>query len=178
MTDQGPRMANLLIEGILPDDVTTESHQVFWRSLLFKEYFEKGTSLNGKTLTLPLRNSFAFDIKGKLSWNLAPNSNWTIKPAQTEIVLQPQEEKTLRFMIYRAKPDKKLRKAQARHPLQRRRQETRSRYASGDSLGKIEGKLSHRNGHLNKMKIVPIIAGNGSEPLNRSNSTSNKLYKN
>jgi len=46
MTDQGPRMANVLVDGILPDDIATESHQVFWRTLLFEEYFEKGTSLN------------------------------------------------------------------------------------------------------------------------------------
>ena len=111
MTDQGPRMANILVDGILPDDVATESHQVFWRSLLFEEYFERGTSLNGKTLTLPLRNSFDFEIKGKLSWKLAPNSNWAIKPAVTEVVLQPEGEKTLRFTIYRAKPGKKLSKA-------------------------------------------------------------------
>ncbi len=111
MTDQGPRMANLLVDGILSDDVATESHQVFWRSLLFEEYFEKGISLNGKTLTLPLRNSFDFEIKGKLSWKLAPNSNWAIKPAVTEVVLQPEEEKTLRFTIHRAKPGKKLSKA-------------------------------------------------------------------
>ena len=111
MTDQGPRMANLLVDGILPDDVTTESHQVFWRSLLFDEYFEKGTTLNEKTLTLPLHNSFAFEIKGKLSWHLPANSNWEIKPAGTEIVLQPEEEKTLRFTIQRARSDKKLNKA-------------------------------------------------------------------
>ena len=111
MTDQGPRMANLLVDGILPDDIATESHQVFWRSLLFEEYFEKGTSLNEKTLTLPLRNSFEFEIKGKLSWKLAPNSNWAIKPEASEVVLQPEQEKTFRFTILRTKPDKKLSKA-------------------------------------------------------------------
>jgi len=111
MTDQGPRMANLLVDGILPDDIATESHQVFWRSLLFEEYFEKGTSLNEKTLTLPLHNSFEFEIKGKLSWKLAPNSNWAIKPEASEVVLQPEQEKTFRFTILRTKPDKKLSKA-------------------------------------------------------------------
>ena len=97
MTDQGPRMANLLVDGILPDDIATESHQVFWRSLLFEEYFEKGTSLNEKTLTLPLRNSFTFQIKGKLFWKLAPKSNWAVKPEASEVVLKPEQEKTLRF---------------------------------------------------------------------------------
>ena len=61
--------------------------------------------------TLIRRLSFDFEIKGKLSWKLAPNSNWAIKPAMEEVVLQPEEEKTLRFTIYRATPDKKLSKA-------------------------------------------------------------------
>ena len=30
MTDN-PRMANLSIDGIMKDDVTTESHQIFWQ---------------------------------------------------------------------------------------------------------------------------------------------------
>ena len=34
-------MANLLVDGILPENITTESHQIFWRSLLFDEYYEK-----------------------------------------------------------------------------------------------------------------------------------------
>jgi len=52
MTDLGPRMANILVDGILPDDVATESQHVFWRSLLFEEYFEKGTRLHDKKLDL------------------------------------------------------------------------------------------------------------------------------
>ena len=43
MTDEGPKMANLAIEGIMKDDVTTESHQKFWRSLVFEEHFQGQT---------------------------------------------------------------------------------------------------------------------------------------
>ena len=76
MTDQGPRMANLAIEGIMKDDVTTESHQKFWRSLVFEEHFPKGADLNGETLTLPLSNPFAFEIKGKLSGSIHSPPIW------------------------------------------------------------------------------------------------------
>jgi hypothetical protein len=34
-------MANLSLDGIMTDDVTTESHQKFWRSLVFEEFFPR-----------------------------------------------------------------------------------------------------------------------------------------
>ena len=67
---------------------------------------------------------------------------------------------------------------QARPKLQGRRQETRFEHAARDSLGKIEGKLSHKNGHLNKMKKVLIIVGDASETLKHFIGASNKLNKN
>lgn len=110
MTDQGPRMANLLVDGILPENITTESHQIFWRSLLFDEYYEKGTNLNGKTLTLPIRNSFSYDIKGEMNWSQTPNSQWLVKPSAIELVLKPGEEKTVQFKISRATNSKQLKR--------------------------------------------------------------------
>ena len=85
MTDEGPRMANLSLDGIMKDGVTTESHQKFWRSLVFEEYFPKGTNLEGKKLTLPLRNAFDFEIKGRLSWIVPPSSPWEVKGYSDEI---------------------------------------------------------------------------------------------
>ena len=111
MTDQGPRMANLLVDGILPENITTESHQIFWRSLLFDEYYEKGTNLHGKTLTLPIRNSFSYDIKGEMNWSQTTNSQWLVKPTAIELVLKPGEEKTVQFKISRATNSKQLKRA-------------------------------------------------------------------
>ena len=110
MTDEGPRMANLSLDGIMKDDVTTESHQKFWRSLVFEEYFPKGTNLGGKKLTLPLRNAFDFEIKGRLSWIIPPASPWEVKGGSDEIfTMAPGEEKSPSFTIHRKKNGKKSR---------------------------------------------------------------------
>ena len=107
MTDEGPKMANLAIEGIMKDDVTTESHQKFWRSLVFEEHFPKGTDLNGETLTLPLSNPFDFQIKGKLSWVNPFSSNLEVSPAEGQIFsLDPGEKKSTVFTI-RGKGERK-----------------------------------------------------------------------
>ena len=42
MSDEGPRMVNLSLDGIMKDDVTTENHQKFWRSLVFRRVFSEG----------------------------------------------------------------------------------------------------------------------------------------
>ena len=99
MTEKGPRLANLRIDGILPDDVTTEAHQQFWRSLAFEEYFSDRSSLDGKLLTLSLRNFFDFEIKGNLNWQMPGDSTLTVSPAMTEMNLKAGEERTVKFTI-------------------------------------------------------------------------------
>ena len=99
MTDKGPRMANLLIDGILADDVTTEAHQQFWRSLAFEEYFNDRSALDGKLLTLQLRNFFDFEIQGKLQWITPKGSSLKVSAALTEISLQAGEERIVKFTM-------------------------------------------------------------------------------
>lgn len=112
MTDEGPRMANLSLDGIMKDDVTTESHQKFWRSLVFEEYFPKGTNLDGKKLTLPLSNAFDFEIKGRLSWIIPPASPWEVKGGTDDIfTMAPGDEKRPSFIIHRKTDGKKSRPA-------------------------------------------------------------------
>tara|TARA_X000000950_G_scaffold270516_1_gene350405 strand:- start:577 stop:978 length:402 start_codon:yes stop_codon:yes gene_type:complete len=103
-------MANLAIEGIMKDDVTTESHQKFWRGLVFEEHFPQGTDLNGETLTLPLRNPFAYEIKGKLSWINPFSSKLEVSPAEGEIfTLAPGENRSSVFTILGKGEKKKVR---------------------------------------------------------------------
>ncbi len=99
MTEKGPRLVNLLIDGILPDDVSTEAHQTFWRSLAFEEYFDDRSALDGKKLTLQLRNPFDFEIAGSLHWQLPKNANLKVRPALAEVHLKPEEEKILEFTM-------------------------------------------------------------------------------
>jgi hypothetical protein len=101
MTDQGPQLANLRLDGILEDDVSTENHQKFWRSLAFEEYFSDGPLLEGKELTLPIRNYFDFEIQGTLQWNLPNKSAWKITPENAEVILKPNAEKIMKFKISR-----------------------------------------------------------------------------
>ena len=105
MTDKGPRMANLSIDGIMKDDVTTESHQIFWRSLVFEEYFKRETSLHGKSLTLILVNPFDFQINGRLTWVSPKSTNLEISPAVRNILLDPgaKEEIIFNFLSHNEK---------------------------------------------------------------------------
>ncbi|MED5585523.1 MAG: metallophosphoesterase [Verrucomicrobiota bacterium] len=99
MTDKGPRLANLLIDGILADDVTTEAHQQFWRSLAFEEFFDDRLALDGKNLTLHLRNFFDFEIEGRLQWKMPKGSTLKLQPVMTEVSLKPGEEAKLKFAM-------------------------------------------------------------------------------
>tara|TARA_B100002019_G_scaffold144326_1_gene124431 strand:+ start:1249 stop:2517 length:1269 start_codon:yes stop_codon:yes gene_type:complete len=99
MTDKGPRMANLSIDGIMKEDVTTESHQIFWRSLVFEEYFKRETRLNGKSLTLILANPFDFNIKGRLTWVSPKSTNLEIYPKVMNISLEPDAKEEIVFNI-------------------------------------------------------------------------------
>ena len=99
MTDKGPRMANLTIDGIMKDDVTTESHQIFWRSLVFEEYFKRQTKLDGKSLTLILANPFDFHIDGRLNWISPKSANLVISPTARNISLDPGAKEKIVFNI-------------------------------------------------------------------------------
>ena len=107
MTEAGPIMANLAIDGIMKDDVTTENHQKFWRSLEFEEYFKKGTDLNGKEISLILSNPFDFEIDGRLAWVRPNSSSWEIKPVAVNLSLSPGSEKKWVFQIDRLEDAKR-----------------------------------------------------------------------
>jgi len=126
MTDEGPRMANLSIDGIMKDDVTTESHQKFWRSLVFEEYFKREAKLDGKSLTLLLNNPFDFEISGRLTWINPKSTSLEISPAVKNVSLSPNAEEEVVFRIqgdndkknnYRLMPKLEVRFKAEGHPL-------------------------------------------------------------
>ena len=99
MTDDGPRMMNLTLDGMLEEDVTTEAHQKFWRGLKFTGNFGMTYPFKEKTLTLPLESSFEGTVSGRLSWLLPNNDNWTVSPRRMEVELGPGEKKEIRFTV-------------------------------------------------------------------------------
>jgi 3',5'-cyclic AMP phosphodiesterase CpdA len=99
MTDKGPRMMNLTLDGMLEEDVTTEAHQKFWRGLKFTESFQMTYPFKEQVVTLPLESSFEGTVSGRLSWLLPGNDNWTVSPRRMAVELGPGEKKEIQFTV-------------------------------------------------------------------------------
>ena len=99
MTDEGPRMMNLTLDGMLADDVTTEADQKFWRSLKFTENFRETFPFQDKVLTLPLENPLDSPLAGQFSWVLPVSDHWKVSPRRVSVQLAPGEKKELQFTV-------------------------------------------------------------------------------
>ena len=99
MTDQGPRMMNLTLDGMLEEDVTTEAHQKFWRGLRFSGNFEQTYPFKEQEITLPLSSSFKGPVSGRLEWILHGNDNWTVSPRRMTLNLAPGQKTQARFTL-------------------------------------------------------------------------------
>jgi len=99
MTDAGPRMMNLTLDGMLAEDVTTEAHQTFWRGLRFAGNFDQTYPFTNQVVTLPLKSSFAGPLSGRVQWLLPASDNWTVSPTRAEVQLAPGEQTELKFTL-------------------------------------------------------------------------------
>lgn len=99
MTDQGPRMMNLTLDGMLEDDITTEAHQKFWRGLRFSEDFRQTYPFENQVVTLPVENLFKGTLSGRLSWLLPATDNWKVSPRRVQIDLEPGEQRQIQFTL-------------------------------------------------------------------------------
>jgi len=99
MTDAGPRMLNLTLDGMLAEDVTTEAHQTFWRGLRLTGDFDQSYPFTNQVVTLPLKNSFKGLLSGRVQWLLPASDNWEIQPTRTEVNLKPGEIIELEFTM-------------------------------------------------------------------------------
>ena len=99
MTDEGPRMMNLTLDGMLAEDATTEAQQKFWRGLQFSENFRETYPFEDKEVTLVLENPLETALSGRLSWMLPVTDHWTVKPRRLAVNLEPGEKKEIRFEV-------------------------------------------------------------------------------
>ncbi len=97
MSDKGPRMINLTLDGMLPDDASTEAKQKFWRSIRFEENFTQTYPFENQTLTLSLENPLDTPLTAKFLWLLPATDHWTVSPRRDQIELQPGEKQQLTF---------------------------------------------------------------------------------
>jgi hypothetical protein len=92
-------MMNLTLDGMLPEDVTTEADQKFWRGLKFSENFRETFPFRNKTLTLPLSNPLETPLVCQFSWILPVSDNWTVNPRRFSVELEPGEKRELQFTV-------------------------------------------------------------------------------
>ncbi len=99
MTDQGPRMMNLTLDGMLEEDVTTEAKQKFWRGMRFSENFRETFPFQDKVITLPIENPLDAPLSGRMSWILPVTDHWTVSPRRVSLDLEPREKKEIQFTV-------------------------------------------------------------------------------
>lgn len=88
MTDEGPKIANLLIDGILPADVNTEEAEVFRGLVELKAKITKEEPLTIEA-TLNYSNRFG-RLAGHIDWEMERHSGWRATPLVQEVVVEPK----------------------------------------------------------------------------------------
>lgn len=99
MSDQGPRMMNLTLDGMLEEDVTTEAKQKFWRGLKFTENFRETFPFQNKVVTLQLENPLDMPLSGRMSWLLPASDHWSVSPRRVSVELEPGETAEVQFKV-------------------------------------------------------------------------------
>jgi hypothetical protein len=73
MTENGPKIANLLIDGILPEDINNEEQELF-RGLVKAEATVKSLDPYVIQFDLKIANKLGKDLSGHMEWDIANNT--------------------------------------------------------------------------------------------------------
>jgi hypothetical protein len=115
MTDQGPRIANLLLDGIWDEGIRTEQMARTMRTalagkavnsepLFVKGEFRGGPTFPGATAKLEIVNDADIPMKFRARFN--STDHVYIKPAQAEFVLPPKSNETINVQFSVSEPVK------------------------------------------------------------------------
>jgi len=115
MTDQGPRIANLLLDGIWDEDILTKQmadtmrHALAGKAVNSEPLFVKGTfhggpTFPGATARLEIANDADIPMKFRARFNSTDHVH--IKPAQAEFLLQPKSTNTINVEFVVSEPVK------------------------------------------------------------------------
>ena len=108
MTDKGPKIANLLIDGILPENVNTEETERFRGLVSLKGEFtseELPVSVNVK---LTFENVFEKTLSGHCHWIRPVLSGWKINTDQLDLTIEPGKTIEHSFTLTYANAPKKI----------------------------------------------------------------------
>lgn len=97
MTDQGPRVANLLLEGIWDEDVRTEEAAAAVDSFLYSadEVVVSGPGPVSQGLEVGGTNPLSDPLKVRWEWT-QPGA-WKVEPPSAELTVQPGQKGRMRF---------------------------------------------------------------------------------
>lgn len=99
MTPEGPRMANLLLEGILPVTVRTEAQARFRQDSALRLEAEALVDGAGVRVVMPLTNPFSHSLQAEVVWELPPGQGWEVTPAAGNVDLPSGQTNALAFTV-------------------------------------------------------------------------------
>jgi len=108
MTDEGPRLANLLLEGIHDENVVTEESQKVLASVLrgasiqIDPVLTEETVFDGATARLTIRNSAEFPMGAAGRFKDTPILS--VQPGEFRVTVPPKSEKTIDLKITPEEP--------------------------------------------------------------------------
>jgi hypothetical protein len=90
MTPEGPRLANLLLDGILDENVFTEKEYAFVEPMRYDA--PKWNEDGSVSLIVPVTNTFDAPVDCRFSWIMPKGTTWTVSPSDAADVLDPGEK--------------------------------------------------------------------------------------
>ncbi len=98
MTKDGPKIANLTLDGILTDSVYTELMKKFEKGL---EFIKKADAKSVE-LDLKIDNPFSHPLVYNLQWHTPADSTWSITPRVSEGRITPGSSEEVRVVLHRS----------------------------------------------------------------------------
>ena len=97
MTPSGPRIANILLDGLQDENVYMEAYLALPRNLEFRDVQESPGKGRAMAFSLPVENPYPQEIAYRLAWDLGTDSPWKVTPSALDAKLRPGEKQVLRF---------------------------------------------------------------------------------
>jgi hypothetical protein len=98
MTPQGPVMANLTLDGILPEDVHTEEQARMAQDIALTMDVSSNLA-NGAMVSLCVTNPFKHQLHAAATWEIPEREPWSVDPASAEMDVPVAAGNRLTFVM-------------------------------------------------------------------------------
>ena len=153
MTPDGPRLANLTLEGILPDDFRTEAGverlETLMRGMakMEAEPIESDTGHAG-VLSLNVQNRYPQGLQLDVAWD-GMDSPWVVEPAQQDITVNAGDDGRMVWKVHLPETEATVIDRQYAFPVAT----ISARLPDRDLLDAVE-----LSGHAGMMQLLPVLS--------------------